>query len=226
MGVLRRLSSRRDSAQAPAECSSQSQSQSQSQAQADEQELIERGREGDRDAWTRLYHAYFERVYRFVGHLTGDACIAEDLTQEVFARAYVGLPRFNGKSALSTWLCGIATNVVRKHWRYLRRHGDRGIVAAELRTLPPSPPERADPEHRQHQRERAAALRSALATLPDHYREAFVLVVIREMSPAEAAICLGISRGNVSVRVHRARIRLRKQLARMGWSPSCTGSAS
>jgi RNA polymerase sigma-70 factor (ECF subfamily) len=216
MGVLRRLSIRRDSGEqtAPADSSPP--------PQLDEHELIERARAGERDAWTRLYHEHFARLYHFVGHLTGDPCIAEDLTQEVFARAYVGLSRFNGRSKLFTWLCGIATNVVRKHWRYQRRHGGRGVIAAEPSTLPPSSRERADPEHRQEQRQRAAALRAALQTLPDHYREAFVLVAIRDLSPTEASLTLGISPGNVSVRVHRARARLRKQLATMGWSSGGT----
>ncbi|MCA9717818.1 MAG: hypothetical protein KC468_24315, partial [Myxococcales bacterium] len=47
-----------------------------------EAQLVARAREGELDAWTHLYHSHFERVYQFVGNLTGDPCLAEDLTQE------------------------------------------------------------------------------------------------------------------------------------------------
>ncbi len=220
MGIVRRLNSqagREPGADASAHAGEPS-------AESSEAQLVELARGGQLNAWTRLYHEHFERVYQFVGSMTGDACISEDLTQEVFARAYVALPRFDGRSKLFTWLCGIATNVVRKHWRYKARRGGQHVPVGP-RTLPPSSPERADPERHEHRRQRAAALQAALETLPTHYREAFVLVALRELSPTEAATLLGISPGNVSVRVHRARARVRKQLARMGWLPKAPGGA-
>ena len=179
-------------------------------------DIVAQARAGSLDAWTRLYHESFDAIYRHLGYLTGDPSLAEDLTQEVFARAYVSLDRFDGRSTIVTWLYGIARKVLYKHWRRLGRR---------RRTPPPGiadPIGRggiddADPERLFVQQRRAAALQAAMETLPPHYREAFVLVALRELPTAEVAALLGISRSNVSVRVHRARARIHRELARAGW---------
>src|SRR5687767_7965127 len=71
-------------------------------------DVVARARAGDLRAWSQLYQHHFDRVFRRLCHLVGQAAIAEDLTQETFARAVVALPGFDGRAALSTWLCGIA----------------------------------------------------------------------------------------------------------------------
>ncbi|MEE9381802.1 MAG: RNA polymerase sigma factor [Nannocystaceae bacterium] len=175
-------------------------------------ELVEGARRGDVEAWSMLYRAHFSRLYRHVGYLVGDVATAEDLSQEIFARALASLPRFDGRSTFSTWLFGIANHAVYKHWRAKARK-KRAYDRYELTP----PPQGVDPEAAHLTKQRAAALKVVLDGLPDHLREAFVLLDLQELSPAEAAERVGISKGNIAVRASRARARIRKELAAAGW---------
>lgn len=77
----------------------------------DEQSLITRVLDGDREAARALYEAHVHRVHRLVFRLCGDEELTHDLTQDVFIRAFDQLPRFRGEAALSTWLHRIAVSV-------------------------------------------------------------------------------------------------------------------
>ena len=117
------------------------------------------------------------------------------------------------------WLLGIARNLVHKHWRKGRNRKtahQRLEVIASLRTGPTGDPA-GDPGLRHLRRERSRALYAALEELPARWREAFILRELQGLSQAEAAQMLGISVTNLSVRVTRARARLRQELERRGW---------
>jgi RNA polymerase sigma-70 factor, ECF subfamily len=73
-----------------------------------EQELLNRIRRGDRAAREELVVGCYPRVYAMLAHLAGDVHLAEDLTQETFAAAWLGVDRFSGRSSLVTWLYRIA----------------------------------------------------------------------------------------------------------------------
>lgn len=178
--------------------------------------LVERARGGDIDAWARLYREHFERVLKHVVYLTGDVSAAEDLVQETFARAYVGLPRFAARASFVAWLRGITINVVRKQWRS-RYRGDHAL--AQLEALGRGAPGGAatDPEGVHLRQRRAEVLLAVLAVLPESLREAFVLCDMQEMTTEEAAAALGVSPGNLRVRATRARARIRGELVRLGW---------
>lgn len=172
---------------------------------------VERALEGDRAAWTELYLEHFHDVLRLVAHAIGDVAIAEELTQEAFAIAVVRLSRFDGRCAFRGWVRGIAMKLVHKHWRKSRR---RAQAHHRLEAVPRS--EGDAPDDRVLARRRAEALQEALAELPPHLREAFVLSDVHGMSAAQAAEEFGISPGNLRVRATRARARLRKRLTAMG----------
>lgn len=176
-------------------------------------ELLARARAGELRAWSQLYQRHFDRVYRRLCHLVGQAAAAEDLTQETFARAVVALPRFDGRAAFSTWLCGIANNVARNWIRDQDTRRRAELRLAELAALRPG--ETTDRAHLRKQR--SEALYAALARLPDHLREAFVLREVEGLSMQEAATQLGISSNNMTVRVWRAREAIRRELGRLGW---------
>lgn len=179
-------------------------------------DLTARARAGDLRAWSQLYQLHFDRVFRRLCHLVGQAAAAEDLTQETFARAVVALPGFDGRAALSTWLCGIANNVARNWLRDqdTRRRAEQRL--AELAALRPG----GEPIDRTHlRRVRSEVLYDALARLPDHLREAFVLREIEGLSMQEAATQAGVSSNNMTVRVWRAREAIRRELLRLGWLP-------
>lgn len=178
------------------------------------EQLGARAARGDGDAWVLLYAETFDDLYRHIGYLTHDAQTAEDLTQETYARAFVCLPGFRGRSSFSTWLYGIAMNVVRRYWRDQRRRArayDR--LQQELALRPPT----RDVSSEFLRAQRARALLAVLEELPDKLREAYVLCDLRQLPRVEAARQLGITPGNLAVRASRARARIRAELSRLGW---------
>lgn len=182
----------------------------------DEAALVARARAGDIEAWSRLYQDHFDRVYRHVAYLLGDAQAAEDFVQETFARAFVGLKTFHGQGAFSGWLRGIAVNVVRKHWRS-RYRSARAMDRLEQMTADAPAGAAADPEGDHVRRRRAEVLLAILETLPVPLREAFVACDLQEQPIQQAAAELGVSPGNLRVRATRARARIRGELERLGW---------
>ncbi|MCH9681687.1 MAG: RNA polymerase sigma factor [Deltaproteobacteria bacterium] len=173
-------------------------------------------RAGHMEGWAELYQAHYAAIFRHVRYLGGGGAPVEDLVQEVFARALVGLPGFDGRSPFSTWLHGVAVNVVRNHWRSRQStetaHQRLQDINAVHRV---SASNEVDRVH-MHRR-RAEAVYAILDQLPSHLREAFVLRDLEGFSPADAAQQLGISPGNLSVRASRARERIRKELEQLGW---------
>ncbi len=176
--------------------------------------LVRRAQEGELAAWGTLYQRYFPAIYRHVRFLSGADSSTEDIVQEVFARALVKLPQFSFRAAFSTWLHGIAINLVRNHRRSQRTTAaahEKLQVVADVRRHEVNPVDQL-----QLCRERAQVVYAILADFPDHLREAFILRDLEGHSPAEAAQQLGISPGNLSVRATRARVRLRKELEQRG----------
>ena len=177
-------------------------------------DLVERARAGDMRAWAQLYQRHFDRVCRRLAFFVGRATIAEDLTQETFARAIVSIRTFDGRSSFSTWICAIAGNVARNYLRSQetqRRATRRLAECADL--LHPG----EDGERVQLRRARCAALYGALEELPEHLREAFVLREVEGLTMREAAAQAGVSTNNMTVRAWRARTKIRRSLGRLGW---------
>jgi RNA polymerase sigma-70 factor, ECF subfamily len=181
---------------------------------ADVEALVRRAQAGELAAWGQLYQTFFAPIYRHVRFLTGSEAHAEDLVQEVFARALVKLSTFDDRASFSTWLHGIAINTVRNHWRSCRSTADAHRRLEAIHAVRGSTDDRMDQV--QLCRERARLVYTILETLPDHLREAFVLRDLEGLSPGEAAAQLGISAGNFSVRATRARERIRKELEALG----------
>jgi RNA polymerase sigma factor (sigma-70 family) len=185
--------------------------------------LVRQAQAGELQAWGELYRRYFSAIYRRVRFLIGSETQAEDLVQEVFARALVKLSSFDFRAAFSTWLHGIAINTVRNHWRSDRSKADAHRRLREIHEVRGTADDRMD--RLQLCRERARVVYAILADLPEHLREAFVLRDLEGLSPSEAAAQLGISPGNFSVRATRARERIRKELESLGMVPAREGSA-
>jgi RNA polymerase sigma-70 factor, ECF subfamily len=153
----------------------------------------------DDPAFRAIYEEYGAAVTRRLAHLTGDADLARDLTQETFVVAFVRLEHFRGESSLSTWLHAIAFNLLRDHRKRTRR---RQSVWARLRGYPP--PEPIEPERALQSREDLDRLRAVLDELDHAKRDAFVLRVVEGVSLAEAATILGVRVATVSYRARRA----------------------
>lgn len=165
-----------------------------------ERRAIDRCRSGDIEGLRVLYERHSESVFRICLRILGDAARAEDEAHEVFLSAFRALPRFDGRSRLSTWLYRIAVN------RCLNGLRDGARVVAH----PPgaSEPEAAgadSPEQRLAQREAADAVQDLLDALPESHRAILVLREIEELEYAEIAQVLGVPVGTVMSRLHRAR---------------------
>jgi len=189
-----------------------------------DEEAIDRGLAGDRDAFAVLVDRHGGRVHGAILRMIGDPEAANDLAQETFLRAYAGLRSFRKGSAFYTWLYAIAVNQVRTEFRKRksvkgqamlpletaagRGHGDDadGPRAAEPAGPGPGPSEEAE------RREEAVRLRRALAGLEEEYREAVVLRDLEGLSYEEISEATGVPVGTVRSRIHRGRAALREQL--------------
>jgi RNA polymerase sigma-70 factor, ECF subfamily len=144
---------------------------------------------------SQVFSAHQREIYVYVLRVLGDSSTAEDLTQDVFERAYRAALRFRGDSSVRTWLFAIAHNVLVSHMR--RRRGDARPILDDDLVNSPNLGQRADIE-------------SALAALSPLAREAIVLCDVLQFSPSEAAAVLSISAGAMRVRLHRARAAFRE----------------
>lgn len=178
---------------------------------SNEDSLLERAAQGDRDAFAVLVDAYQHEVYTLAMRLVRDTHLASDVTQEAFIRAWRGLPGFRGDAAFGTWLHRITANVA---WTQRHRHQRRQTALLEEHTPIPDLRPTVDPEHHAANVELRGTLREALNTLPEDQRIVVTLKDIYGWSHREIAERLGITVSAAKVRLHRAHVKLRKLLER------------
>jgi RNA polymerase sigma-70 factor, ECF subfamily len=158
-----------------------------------------------------LYRDHYRRVFGLCQRLLGRAAPAEDAAQEVFVRAYRALDRYDTSQPFAAWILAIASHhcidLVRRRSRDGKLFDDRDATAAELESPTPAALETL------LDAERAAAIRAAIATLPDKYRLPLVLAYYNEASYDDIAHALGFTRNHVGVLLLRARQLLRRSLA-------------
>lgn len=162
----------------------------------------------DPRAFAPLYARYVGPVYRYCYLRLGDRVAAEDATSDVFAKALAGLRGYRD-GVFAAWLFRIAHNVVGDVYR-------RGRPTEQLDVVAQWPDAGPTPAEVALARDRLAALRAALATLPESYRRA-VELQMAGWSVAESAAALGISAGALKLLRFRALKRLRALLEQPGW---------
>jgi RNA polymerase sigma-70 factor (ECF subfamily) len=166
--------------------------------------LVVRARDGDREAFEQIYRQEVGRIHALCWRLTGDADLAEELTQEAFVRAWRKLHLFRGQSALSTWLHRLTVNVVMADHRV---HGVR-----RRRQLPLEEAHSEQLANGGKTAEIGIDLERAIATLPPRARSVFVLHDLEGYGHAEIAEIAGMAIGTSKAHLHRARDLLRKAL--------------
>jgi RNA polymerase sigma-70 factor (ECF subfamily) len=177
-----------------------------------EPELIGRARAGDAGAFEALVEAHSDRVYGALRTFGLAAEEAEEVAQEVFARAWRGLKGFEGRAQLSTWLYRIAFNEAQ------RRLSRRPPAPVALNFTGPDPilelpdPVARGPEATALDQEFMAMMWHALAQLPEDWRIAVVLRDIDGLSTEEAAAVVRIRQAAFKSRLHRGRMELRALL--------------
>jgi RNA polymerase sigma factor (sigma-70 family) len=158
--------------------------------------------------FSSLVREYRPRLYQFILRNIGQPDDAEDLAQQAFVEAFKAYESFRGDSAVSTWLYGIAMNLVRN---YLNRAPHRVHRFESEEVLEYEPGANSDePESRSESQQAMATLQGALAELPPELRDVLLMVAVDGMACEEAASLLAIPVGTVRSRVSRARSRLRE----------------
>ncbi len=174
---------------------------------AEEQQLVARARAGEHRALRQIYNAYSSQVRAHLFRLLGRDCEIDDLTQIVFARAFNALDKFQGNSALSTWLYRITANTTHNLLRQrFRRDRVKSALSwfnagREAGHVASSRVEARDEAHRILQR------------LQPDLREVFVLYHYEGLTLQEISNILGKPVSTVGDRLTRARKKLRELVA-------------
>jgi RNA polymerase sigma-70 factor (ECF subfamily) len=172
--------------------------------------LIGRIASGDRLAMQVLFARHHVRVYRFVLRLVRDESSAEDLISEVFLDVWRQAGRFEGRSAVPTWLLAIARF---KALTALRRKPDEAL---DEETAEAIEDQSDDPEVALGKKDKSAAIRKCLSGLSAEHREIIDLVYYHEKSVEEVAEIVGIPENTVKTRMFYARKRLAELLKAAG----------
>ncbi len=157
-------------------------------------------------------------VYAFSMKICGHAEDAEDTAQEVFVRSLPHLAKITEPKALAVWLYKVARN---RCWRMRRKGSEAPVQMLSLSELTPAESELSqllkdpnpNPETLVSRAEQNQRLQEAVLMLPPPYRMVLVLHDMEDLETEQIAQVLGIEQGTVRVRLHRARLQLRKLLA-------------
>jgi RNA polymerase sigma-70 factor (ECF subfamily) len=179
------------------------------QATSDEV-LIARIAGGDRLAMQVLYARHHVRVYRFVLRLVRNESTAEDLISEVFLDVWRQAARFEGRSAVTTWLLAIARF---KALSTLRRKPDEELSEEMAEAIEDTAD---DPQAALEKKDKSEILRKCLNALSPEHREIIDLVYYHEKSVEEVAEIVGIPENTVKTRMFYARKKLAEQLKAAG----------
>ena len=175
-------------------------------------------RGGDDLALNDIMHRWQQPLTNYLARLCGNEATALDLAQETFVRVYEARSRYDARGKFATWLYTIAGNLARNSRRWQQRHpavsldapvDENGTtLATQLPDSAPTPAATAE------QRERTAAVRAAIAELPEDQRAIVILSEYEDRSQADIAAVLKCTVKAVETRLYRARQSLRERLAR------------
>lgn len=169
---------------------------------------------GDAPALDALMRRWQRPLQSFLlRHLQNEAD-ALDLAQETFVRIYRHRERYRTGARFTTWMFQIALNLARDHARKIGRRRTDSLDAAPPAAVAEIVSTDAAPDAATRHAEEIAAVRAALADLPDELREVLVLFEYQDLSHAEIAVAVGCTPKAVETRLYRAREKLRVSLAR------------
>lgn len=177
--------------------------------------LVERVQAGDRRAFEPLVRRHERRVFRVALAVIGNTEDAEEAMQDTFLKAFRHLNQFRKEARFSTWLTRIAVNEALGRRRARNKYVP--LTAAETVEEQVTPkrfePWKSNPEELYGKQEIHRIVENGIQSLPEIYREAFVLRDVEGLSAEEAAEVLGTTIPAVKSRLLRARLMLRETLA-------------
>lgn len=172
----------------------------------------------DRVTCDALYQQYGARMLAVARRMLRSEEDAADAVQDAFLAAFVSLPRFRAEAQISTWLHRIVVNKCLMRLRSQKRRPTvslESIAAGSKRddaAWPATARECDDAATLMDKRERRTAIRSCIQLLPESYREVLILRDIEQYDTEQTAALLGVSRGAIKTRLHRARQALGESL--------------
>ena len=173
-------------------------------------DLVQQAQDGQTEAFSVLVDRYRQKVFQTCMGFLHNTDDAEDLTQEIFVKAWNALKSFDGRAAFSTWLYRIAVN---KAINQTRRNKLRSFVGINDE-LADSGYSDDDAETNLERREQRARIKSSVNRLKSSQRKAFVLFYYQELSLIEVAEILEMSQKATESLIFRARKKLQELLSR------------
>lgn len=183
-------------------------------------ELVQRFKDGDRGAYTEIVQRYQDKVFTLAFRWMHDDQVAREVAQDVFLALFRNLAKFRGDAKLSTWIHRVVINHCKNRRLYRkRRHtalhepleGKRVDDDGPVRQLAHEGPGTDAATNRS---EAQSLVRSALEQLDEEQRAIIVLRDVEDLGYEEIAEILGVARGTVKSRLHRARASLARVLSR------------
>jgi RNA polymerase sigma-70 factor (ECF subfamily) len=177
--------------------------------QHSDEDLVTECAGGDNSALAELFRRHGDRVYRILrrlGHV--EPRDLEDMVQATFVAVKRSAGRFGARSAVATWIIGIALKVARHHERGRDRHRVAMAAVAESQVSSDG----RDPEAQASQRQLLRRLEAALEELPPDLRTVFALCDLEGLRGVDVARALAVPEGTVWRRLHEARTRLRRSV--------------
>jgi len=192
-----------------------SESANESSADAD-RGLVARAQQGDTAAFDQLVVKYSPRLYGMIYHMTSNKEDANDLMQDVFAKAFRSLSRFRGKSSFYTWIYAIGTNMTLNFLKKRKRRAawslddlDSGIQNDDAMV---DIAHSANPRHQSDVNELQKRLNEAMQSLSDDHRAVVTMFDIQGIPHAEISKILKVSEGTVRSRLFYAHQQLQGYL--------------
>ena len=177
----------------------------------EEDEIIRRIINGEKDLYTLIIRKYNQRLYRIALSIINRESEVQDIMQTAYIKAYENLNQFKFQSSFSTWITKILIN---ESLMYLKKAEQR-TAKANGKLFMTHNQDAADlqtPLMKVLNSELKNILESSIRRLPEKYRTVFIMREMESMNVAETMECLGLSEANVKVRLNRAKVMLRNEL--------------
>jgi RNA polymerase sigma-70 factor (ECF subfamily) len=166
-----------------------------------------------------IYKEFYPKIVRYLTRILNDKDLAEDFTQDVFIRVNNGLPKFEGRSKLSTWIYKIATNIANDYFKSAsfqkgRKQTLRGEFIEENKEDKNTwtGDKIMISDQVLEKKEMNSCIKRYVQDISENYRTVFILSEYEGLKNAEIADVLGLSLDTVKIRLYRARTQLKKKM--------------
>jgi RNA polymerase sigma-70 factor, ECF subfamily len=174
-----------------------------------EKHLMEHVAAGDSSAFRQLYDLSYGKVARYVQKVMNDASLADDILVQTYTVAWQKSTTFKGNGRITTWLIGIARNIIFREFRKVKKHEpfEEEFCAADTQS-----------QFRVEVESTNAALKASLQSLSVKHREILELVFYQDFNYMEVAELIGIPENTVKTRVFHAKQALKNVLEKRNFT--------